>query len=125
MTTLKVIGVKQMQDRFRELSESVQRTVLLEAVGEGADIVLEDARDRAPRDTGDLAEGMGKAEGITEPTRAAWDVGPDREQFYGRHVELGTVKSSKQPYLRPALDQNEDQVERTIARAVWNELRKR
>lgn len=72
------------------------------AVHAAADAVVEDARDRAPKQTGAGAESI-HAEQVDEtpPTyRVSWD--PDH--FYMGFHELGTEHEPARPFLRPAAD---------------------
>ena len=43
--------------------------------------------------------------------------------FYAGFVELGTEKKSARPYLRPAVDENQEQATRALARALESRMK--
>ncbi len=88
---------------------------LEEAVLAGAEIVRQDASDRAPRDTGELSANIVKEmDKKSQKGEAVVRIGPHEKIFYGRFVELGTVKMNARPFLFPALESNRAVVRRTI-----------
>lgn len=123
MAEIIIKGKAEFDRKLRELDFSMQRKDLIEVAKVGAQIIVDDARSRAPRDSGDLAEGIGmransKASDIHEGTV---DVGYNQKQFYGLFVEKGTKerfnkkgKSSGRVtathFLELALELNRDRV---------------
>ena len=51
-------GMDALQKKLQELEYTMQRKVLIEAAKAGGQIVLDDAKSNAPRNTGKLAEGI-------------------------------------------------------------------
>jgi len=84
---------------------------LLNAVGnavrtaskEGADLVAARARDLVPVVSGDLKASIQVQE--IKGKRPGWMVSASgsADKYYASFVELGTVKMSPRPFLRPAL----------------------
>ena len=94
--------------------------ILAQAAEAAGRIVLEDAKNRCPVDTGAL-----KASLHIEPSKSKKPdikqevkVLPGKKEYYGTFVELGTSRQAAQPYLRPAVDENKDK----IAAAVHQEI---
>lgn len=107
-----IIGMTAFQEQLKELELTSQKQVLTAAAKAGALIVRDQARRRAPRDTGDLAGGitMRVSAKQTDVHEATVDVGPDKKQFYGFFQEFGTAHNRKQPFLIPSLEDNRDQI---------------
>lgn len=105
-------GFAAFEQKLRELELSMQRKALIEVAKAGAQIVLDEAKRLAPRDTGALAEGMtmrvsGRESDINEGTV---DVGPSKKTFYGSFQEFGTSHSRVQAFLGPALETSRERV---------------
>ena len=90
----------------------------------GAEVVRKDASRRAPRRTGTLARRIIAKITSKSSQNATAFIGPDKEVFYGRFVELGTSKTRAQPFLRPAFDENYKEI-RKAARDVLTSALKR
>lgn len=58
VTTLKVSGLKELDEALGELSEATARNVLKRALARAAEPVLEEAKRRAPVRSGDLKRGL-------------------------------------------------------------------
>jgi HK97 gp10 family phage protein len=110
-----------MQELLRQLermgteAEQVKKDALLA----GAEIIQQAASERAPRDTGKLAENIVISE-IKEDGTV--DIGPDRDRFYGLFLEFGTSKMAARPFLQPAFEENKEQVQQKMADVIRREL---
>ena len=78
------------------------------ALEAGANMVKADAKLRAPVDTGQL-----RASIQHQVQEDYADIGTNVE--YAASVEFGTARQRPQPYLRPALDENSEQIKNVIA----------
>ena len=84
---------------------------------EGADLIAERAKERVPVETGHLRDAIhvsdasGFGAGFTV-------LAGDTEAFYGHLVEFGTVHSSAEPFLVPALEESKDQVAERVSEAL-------
>lgn len=104
-------GFSEFERNLNELDRVVRQELLTEAAHAGADIVLEDAARRAPRDQGDLASGMTKrVSRQSDANEVSVEVGPDKKQFYGFFQERGTKHAPAQPFLKPALETNRERI---------------
>ena len=86
-----------------KVAPKTARKLVSAHVRKSALLLVRDAKQRAPVDTGNLRRSIG-----TEPDgpfRA--EVGP--LAHYGAHVEYGTVKQKAQPYMMPAANMVEPQ----------------
>lgn len=71
-----------------------------DALGEGAEIIAEGARERVPIDTGDL-----KAAIHVEEVEQGWSVvAGDDKIFYGHFVEHGGAHTPPRPFLTPSAE---------------------
>lgn len=119
-------GMAAFEAKLKALELTLQRKVLIDAAKAGAAIVRDDAIQRAPRDTGALAEGIairvsGKDSDIHEATV---DVGPSKDEFYSLFVEYGTAHMPAQPFLGPALEENKERVAEIMKTALLKAITK-
>jgi HK97 gp10 family phage protein len=108
MFTVKIEGVKELQSKFKALDKELQ-IILSQAVSAGAAVVERDAKIRCPVDTGALRRSLREMKQNKTPGRIESQVGTDIE--YAPHVEFGTRYQRAQPYLRPALDENTNEIQ--------------
>lgn len=130
--TVKIDGLSDVQRKLEALEDAVAADVMEKAVLIGAKIIQEDASRRAPRRTGKLAKSIEIEVKEKSRNSVSVAVGPSKEAFYGKFVELGHAvvrgrrKAEKKvvghvpakPFLRPAIDENEDAVKRTVAETL-------
>lgn len=108
---VKVEGLKQALDSMKRIPVALQNPVLSAAVEKGAEVVRDDASQRAPRGpTGELQDRMALVPMKGTAARAAVRVGPSARAFYGEFLEKGTKHIAAKPFLRPALDSKRRQV---------------
>lgn len=111
-------GLRELERKLKQLETSVRKRIVSEALRGAAEIVREEASRRAPRRTGTLAKSITLGQVKVEKDGASVDVGPDKTGWYGRFVEMGTVKMAARPYLRPAAEENRERVQAEFVRAV-------
>lgn len=122
-TRIEILGDEELLRNLQALGDEAGE-VLEDATLAGAGVVAEIAEQKAPRRTDFLAEHI-----VVEIVEAESDlvvagVGPTKEAFWGIFQELGTPHHAAQPFLRPALDENEETVAREIGEAAWKALEK-
>ena len=117
MMTYSLAGAEQLIKNLQGLKKSMTADRLEEAAHAGAEIVRDAAAGNAPRDSGGLADSIVAAtlSGEKKPDGVEVGVGPDKKHFYGIFTEIGTRYHAATPWLRPALDENKEQVMHTIA----------
>jgi len=121
-----IVGMDALQAKLRELDRTMQRDLLIEAAQAGAEIVRHAAAANAPRDTGELAENMTTrvSTSLSDSREGSVDVGPDRDEWYGFFVEFGTAFMMPRPFLRPALENNENQIIRVMQDVLLTAIEK-
>ena len=99
-------------------------------------IILRTAKARVPVDTGTLRDSLEikpiestakktRIGVILRPgTRSSLGIPASAKGFYPVHVELGSVGVSPQPYLRPALDENQREIGKIIGNVLGRKLGK-
>lgn len=120
-------GLDDLQKRFAEVEAKIVKKALRQAVRKGMDPVRRQVKQNAPRDEGELQAAVAlttKAdrEGTFYAKVGVRGGAKDRGEnpFYFRMHELGTRYIVARPFMRPALEQNAEQIADTVA----EELRK-
>lgn len=116
-----VRGIDDAVRRLRELGEHVL-TAAKQALKEGADMVVNDAKSRCPVRTGALKNSI-KAESLEYG--AAYEISADAKNqnnvAYGQFVEFSP---NGHPFLYPALDANVDTIKEDVKRAIQGAIRR-
>ena len=127
---LPIRGMPQAIRQFRELSQKVQRDVLRKAIRSAARIVVKDARNRVPVDTGALRKAVGSSVKIGgNGLFAVASVGVRRRQKgaparRAHLIEFGSQHNAAHPFLRPALVSQKDQVAKQFSEQVQVQIGK-
>jgi HK97 gp10 family phage protein len=116
-------GAEELTKALRSIGDRATGLTLKKAAEAGATIIAEEAKRLAPRDSGDLAEGIHAEPGRLQQGRAQFNIGFGAKQWYGQFVELGTEKMAAQPFLRPAFDAKAEEATNAVA-AVLRDLLK-
>jgi HK97 gp10 family phage protein len=131
MMSVDIKGLKELQAALNQLPREVQKRPLRAAVSAAAKVIQDEAKRRAPIDTGNLRKAVyrtrsrsgsgtgqetflvavkkGKAEyANTARNRRLNRVGKkyqtQGEAYYWRFLEFGTAKMAAKPFLRPAFE---------------------
>ena len=88
----------------------------------GARVIEAHAKINAPVDTGFLRNSIMVAEMLVSPTGGYVVVAVYAE--YAAHVEFGTVKMQAQPYISPAVYDNENKIRDVVAAQIVREINK-
>jgi HK97 gp10 family phage protein len=92
-------GMRRIMSRLTEFAEKIP----VDALMAGAEVVYQRSQELVPVDTGFL-----KKSGFIQQQGDDVQVGYDAD--YASFVEFGTSKMAAQPYLRPAIDNNEEEI---------------
>lgn len=116
-------GSEQLNAALRGMRDRASGFTLQEAAREGAQVIADEASRQAPKDEGDLSEGIRARAAVRQQIgRARIDVGPTRDVFYGMFSELGTSHEPAKPWLRPAFDAKREEATRVVREALKKAL---
>lgn len=127
-------GVDDFNANLSELSYTLQKTVMSNATKAGAQVIQDLATQKAPkldasdsslkRWSGELANMM--LNRIVSSTDASYTarIGPDKSTYWGRFSEMGTENEVAKPWLRPALDEGQDEAMGVIGAEIWDGISK-
>ena len=111
----RVDGLQELTRALKKLPSEMRGRPLISATRAGARLIADDARNRAPVDSGGLQKnigvfaipkrrlGAGLDYGVEIRGDEKGKAGDPRNAYYWRFVELGTANQAAQPFLRPAL----------------------
>lgn len=124
--TYKLTGVDDLVKKFRTLPQELQREIVVPAAKEAMQIVLVDAKDRAKKiDNYETFPDISKNIDMIEDKKFFEETGSTKvsvgvrkrkrgvgggNTFYWKHVELGNSHMRAQPFMRNALNQNQQAV---------------
>jgi HK97 gp10 family phage protein len=116
--SLQLHGMQELLRQLEQVGSEAER-IKKDALLAGAEVVQQAASEKAPRDTGKLAENIVISD-IKEDGTV--DIGPDRDRFYGLFLEFGTSKMAARPFLQPAFEENKEQVQQKMADVIRREM---
>lgn len=108
--TWKIDGITDLEQMPKKLQKAMADS-LLDIISEGGSILVEEAQERCPVDTGKLRDSIKFTVTERTPTRITGVVRPHKP--YGARVEMGFMQTDRlgrnyhqpaEPYMRPALD---------------------
>lgn len=105
-----VHGEKELMRKLTQLSTAMATGILEKAVLDGAEVYEEGMRRRVPTRTGRLKKSITKETTKKSPVMVTVDVGPGKGGFYGLFLEFGTRKMAARPFMRPAFDEDKEEV---------------
>jgi HK97 gp10 family phage protein len=116
-------GAEELNDALKRLGDRTTGLLLKKAAEAGANVIAEEAKRLAPRDSGDLAEGIHAEPGRIQQGRAQYNIGFGKHEWYGQFVELGTEHSAAQPFLRPAFDTKAEEAKDKVGEVLRDALK--
>ena len=102
MAKITVEGLSEIEHAMENLSIQVNRRVLRDGLRAGAEVYRNGMSARAPERTGLLRSSITVRVKIGARGQVA-SIGPSKDAFYGRFLELGTRKMEPRPFMRPTL----------------------
>ena len=126
-----LLGSKELDNALKKLPSAMSKSVLRAALKKAGQPVVNDAKSKAPRDRGDLAESIEIRPILSRRQRRRRAKKGDIEMFIGATfprgahahlVEFGTSSMPARPFLRPAWDSHKRGVSRAIGRELWKAL---
>jgi len=117
-----VEGADVLDHALKRVGDRATGLLLRDAVQKGADVIAEEAKRKAPRRSGALAEGIHGEVVTSKQGQAVADVSFNKKQWYGGLVEKGTKNMPAKPFIRPAFDEKADEAEEAVADFLWHAL---
>lgn len=118
---VKIEGMEELDKALRRLPDRVQKRVLKTALRAGARVIVKDAKNRVPVDSGTLKKSIkvvsGKSKKGPQATARVF-VTTGREAWYSHLIEFGTVKKAARPFLRPAFDSTQTEQIQAIGKKL-------
>jgi len=118
---VEVEGAAKLAKELKSMEDGAS-SVLLKGARAGGQIALEDARRNCPEDTGALKASLKLTDGKVTTTKATIQVDYDKSLKYGTHVELGARGRPANPFLRNAVDDNQDAINEAIVKEITKAL---
>ena len=122
---VKIYGGRELAAKLKTLSDGVAGRALERAATSGALLIQNAAKTKAPFRTGNLRRSIHTETKERSRTKAVVQVGTD--VVYGPRIEFGFSGTDKRgrrynqpphPYLRPAMDEQKDNVAREAGEAL-------
>lgn len=120
MITVKITGQEKLISDIRKASADVQDNAR-KVLNEQAEIIRDDAKSRAPVDSGTLQKSI-KASKTKKSLNASVSAGGG-DAYYAPFVEFGTKNADAQPFLYPAARAHEEETARKLVEAMTKTLK--
>lgn len=114
---VRVEGGAEIAKSLRAMEDAASQ-ILMDAAKKGGKIALDDAKKNCPVDTGTLRDSLKLSEHKASNVRADVKVEYDKKLKYGIFVELGSKGRKAKPFLRNAVDNNQDRINKAIVNEI-------
>jgi HK97 gp10 family phage protein len=114
-------GGKEIARRLKAM-DAAASAILMRAAKAGGDVALESAKENCPVDTGALRDSLKMTENSSKPTKADVKIDYDKNLRYGTFVELGVKGRPANPFMRDAVDKNQDKIDKAITKKIADEV---
>ncbi len=123
MISMRFEGGEELAAALAKLPAKLSKKVLVEALMGAAEPIRKAASAHAARraPAPDLADHIGVAK-AEYGEQATVKVGPEKGFAYGLPLEIGTIDTPAQPFMRPAFDENVERSLKLVGDAIWVEL---
>jgi len=122
--TVKLSGFEELEQTLRDGTKKMAVKFLRGAEKSAGKIWQEAIANRAPVDTGHLAESIKIKTEVKSGDNGSMTmkVGPDQSAFYGVFQEFGTKDQPARPFMRPAFEETKDEVLEALVTECKNRL---
>ncbi len=120
MAEFKIKGSEELMRNLEKLGSRFSAHLEV-AVKAGALIVQNVAKEKCPKLTGTLSRSIHMETAEKSAERVSVQVGTDVE--YATKIEYGGSRKAPEGYLRPAYDENQENVQKEIGKALNDVLR--
>ena len=112
------IELSGMDQLLSRLERTNIETVKEKALKKGAEVIREEMATNAPVLTGNLKENIEVSDMKTKNSTEYVEVGPNKDAFYAKFIEFGTIKQKAKPFIEPAFLAKRREVQVKIAEIV-------
>ena len=121
--TCKIEGMEELQETLDKAAKQAVKNYIRRAAKAAGDIWIKAIIEKAPKDTGFLAEHIAVVTRYLEAdTKLEMEIGPVKQAFYALFQEFGTHFQAAQPFMRPAFEEHKEEVMEAFAEAMKIEL---
>ena len=113
MADMKLEGMENLLNEIEKLGKTGSR-MENKALREAGDVVKEAIQKEAPIRSGKLKESITVSRVKNKDGAKRVEVGPDKDVFYSRFVEFGTVKMKANPFMARGYETSKDSAMETI-----------
>jgi HK97 gp10 family phage protein len=110
-------GGQKLARRLKSMGDAASK-ILMQAAKAGGEVALDEAKKNCPVDTGALINSLKMTENISKPTKADVKIDYDKSLRYGVFVELGAKGRAHNPFMREAVDDNQDKINQAISKKI-------
>lgn len=107
------IDGKSLLKALSAFPKNIQKNVMIGATRAAANVVRDRARELVPKRTKNLSKSIVSIQQKAESGQIKFSVTPSRggkhDGWYAHFIEFGTVKMSAKPFMRPAMEQAQDE----------------
>lgn len=121
MADMKVDGMEQLLAELETLGKAGSK-IENNALKEAGDIVKNSITNEAPIRSGKLKMSISVSRVKTKGGFKQVEVGPDKEGWYGKFVEFGTVKMKANPFMARGYENSKGEAMSTIEKSIKDGL---
>ena len=114
---MKLEGIENLLAEIEKLGKTGSR-IENKALREAGDVVKEAIQKEAPIRTGKLKESITVSRVKNKDGAKRVEVGPDKDVFYSRFVEFGTVKMKANPFMARGYETSKENAMETIEKKL-------
>lgn len=113
MADMKLEGMENLLAEIEKLGQKGSR-IENKALREAGDVVKESIKKEVPVRTGKLKQSITASRVKTKDGVKRVEVGPDKDGYYGKFVEFGTVKMKANPFMSRGYETSKEEAMEAI-----------
>jgi len=114
-------GIEKVLVRLNQISFDIVAD-LETAAKAGARVIRDTAKDNVPVRTGTLRDSITIETVEKDENEVVVRIGPQKKAFYGLFLEYGTSKMAARPWLRPAVDEKQQEALEAVEKVLQRTL---
>lgn len=125
---VEILGLKELDQALQQMAWPAARRALRKGMRQGANVVRDEVRAKAPVKTGNLRRKIRTRERREDADGLRFAIEIPRSAFYGRFIEFGTSRVAAKPFMRPAAEAKTEAavsaMRNALAEAIAIEMRR-